>query len=147
MRYGLNKLKTLLVAVVILFFGFIIAWFRFFNNIGNEPAPTIQTNQTQKITVELSVDYGDGNNISFGSVAVDPGETAYSLLVKKMQEKNAPVTTKTYDYGTMVESIDNVATDSKNYWSYSVNGQLGSVAADKHVLKNGDSVEWKYTPL
>ena len=148
MRYGLNKLKTLLIAIVILFVGFIVVWLRFFPNIASKPTPSQEgTQQTSKINVSLSVDYGNGNTLSFDNLDVDQGETAYSLLVKKMQEKNAIVTTKTYDYGVMVESIDNVNTSATNYWGYSVNGQLGSVAADKYVLKNGDSVEWKYTAI
>ena len=153
MKYGLNKLKTLLVAIAIIFVGFIVAWFRFFGAVQTEPGSnnvnttTTAPGQTAKINVGIDVDYGNGKVISYDSLEVNNGETAYSLLVKKMQEKNVTVKTKTYDYGTMVQSIDNIEASATNYWAYSVNGQAGSVAADKYVLKNGDLVEWKYTPL
>ena len=73
------------------------------------------------------------------------GETAYSLLVKKMNETGSSVTTKTYDFGIMVESINGISGNANFFWQYSVNGQMGQVAADNYTLKNKDKVEWKYT--
>ena len=34
--------------------------------------------------------------------------------------------------------------DSSNYWAYYVNGNYGTVSADKQIVKNNDIIEWKY---
>lgn len=69
------------------------------------------------------------------------------FLLKKAKEINYEVTTKTYDFGLMVESINGIKNGAENFWSYSINGKMGSIAADKFILKDGDKVEWKFTKI
>jgi hypothetical protein len=153
MKYYLSKIKFLVLASLILFTGFLFTWFKFINvgkpeeNINSENQLDTTTTPKQKSIANLSVDFGNGKITSFEVVEINTNETAYSLLVKKMNETGSPVVTKKYNQGIMVESIDNVSASSSFFWSYSVNGQPGSVAADKYLLKNNDLIEWKYTPI
>lgn len=151
MKYTFDKLKMLLLAVGIVFVGFIFTWFKFFNILQPNQTPDNQVSDqitsAEKIIVELSIDPGTGKTTVYEGIGTNQGETAYSLLVKKMNETGSSVVTKNYDFGMMVESIDNVTANDSYFWSYSVNGTAGNVAADKYVLQNGDKVEWKYTKI
>lgn len=152
MKYTFDKLKLLLLAVGIVFAGFIISLTR----IGFLQQKDVSDLDTQiittltppkKITVGLIIDFGNGKTVLYEDVEVGSGENAYSLLTKKMNESGSVVTTKSYDFGMMIESIDGVNNSSTYFWSYSVNGTAGNVAADKYILQNGDKVEWKYTAI
>lgn len=152
MKYYLGKMKLLLVAVAIVLAGLVFTWLKLFGNLHpqqssleNQAAGSIST--VQKYKADLTVDYGNGKVTSYENIEINEGDSAYSLLVKKMNETGSSVTTKSYGFGLMVESINTVLASQDHYWAYSVNGQMGSVAADKYILKNADKVEWKYTPL
>jgi hypothetical protein len=151
MKYYLGKMKLLLVTVFIIFIGLIFTWSKLFGNLqpGQNNNSENQTGGTvtpsQKYKVDLIVDFGNGKVTSYEGVEVKEGDTVYSLLTKKMNETGSPVTAKSYDFGLMVESINNISASATHFWSYSVNEQAGNVAADKYILKNGDKVEWKFT--
>jgi Domain of unknown function (DUF4430) len=153
MKYYLNKVKFLVLASLILLIGFLFTWFNIINvakpgqNTTSENQLTTTTTPAQKSSASLFIDFGNGKIKSYEAVEINMNETAYSLLVKKLNETGSPVVTKKYNQGLMVESIDNISASSSYFWSYSVNGQAGSVAADKHILKDKDIVEWKFTPI
>jgi len=153
MKYYLSKIKFLVLASLILLTGFLFTWFKFINvgkpgqNESSENQLATTTTPKQKSFASLSVDFGNGKITSYEAVEINTNDTAYSQLVKKMNETGSLVVTKKYNQGIMVESIDNISASSSYFWSYSVNGQSGSVAADKYILKDKDLVEWKYTPI
>jgi hypothetical protein len=154
MKYYLGKMKLLLVAVAIIFAGLVFTWSRIFGNLQNQGQNNNSGNLTtgsitpnQKFEVGLSVDFGNGKVTNYGNIEINEGGTAYSVLVKKMSETDTKVTTKAYDIGIMVESINGYAASSESFWVFSVNGKNSDVAADKYILKQGDSVVWKYSYL
>lgn len=150
MKYNLERMKLLLIAVVIIFAGVIVTMINIsgsFKNDSDDPINIPASVTQQEIKASLSVDYGSGKSVFYDAVKIQNGETAYSLLVKKMNETNISVQTKSYDYGTMVESVNGVASSQTYFWSYLVNGQMGNVSADKYVLSPNDKVEWKYTKI
>lgn len=153
MRYYFSKMKVLLVAIAIIAIGFILVWFKILGNLSPAPDTTTENEATQsgavqvQAKVDLYVDYGNGKTTSFERVPIDSKGTVYSLLTKKMNETGSSVTTKSYDFGTMVDSINGIKSSNEYFWAYSVNEQTASVAADKYILKNGDVVEWKYTKI
>jgi len=71
-------------------------------------------------------------------------ETAFSILKADLDVKNILYTTKTYDFGIFVESIDGKISGTDMAWIYYVNDKSGDIASDKYTLKAGDVVEWKY---
>jgi len=67
------------------------------------------------------------------------GRTALDLL------RNFKVETKSFEMGTMVVGIGNRKNGlDGRYWHYFVNGQSGTVAADKHQSNNGETIEWRF---
>jgi hypothetical protein len=70
------------------------------------------------------------------------GVSAYDLLAKDHK-----VGADKTDFGVFVNSIDGVSNSDSKYWIYYVNGQIGEVAADKYVTKEGDEIEWRYQTL
>lgn len=150
MKYYLNKMKWLLIAVSIIAVGFLFTWFNLLGNInpGNDTGnQNVITTPGQKIRVDLYVDNGNGKITSYDDTEINEGDTAYSVLFMKMKETGTQVLTKNYEFGMMVESVNGIAASASHFWSYSVNGQPGTVAADKYLLKEGDAVEWKYTKI
>ena len=153
MKYYFGKLKLLLLAIGIIFVGFVFSWFKIFGIL--QPDQNFDTQDlTENVSVtpkalfaNLTVDYGNGKSTSYENLGITTNETAFSLLKKKMDETGVVIKTKNYDYGTMVESIGGTAASSEYFWGYTVNGQMGSVSADKYVLNPDDSVEWVYTKI
>lgn len=153
MKYYLGKMKLLLIAIGIVFVGFVFSWFKIFGIL--QPEQNFDTqNLTEDVSVtpkafivNLSVDYGNGKTGTYENLQSSSQESAYSILKKKMDETGIEVKSKSYDFGTMVESIGDVTASPTYFWAYSVNGQMGNISADKYILKDGDLVEWKFTKI
>lgn len=77
----------------------------------------------------------------------DKEASVFSGLLNYGQENNIKVEYNNdySEYGVFVESIAGVKNgDDGKYWQYYVNDVLGDVAADNKILKEGDSVEWRF---
>ena len=71
------------------------------------------------------------------------GATVYDAL----EASGVALVTKGGLMGTYVSSIAGLGekeAGSLSGWSYLVNGLVGTVSADEHKLKDGDSIEWLY---
>jgi hypothetical protein len=108
--------------------------------VHTSPVPGVQT-ETVLPSSELSIDFGDGTVIRDTANA----KTALEALTVVSARKNLPIQTKSYSIGTLVEKIGSVSNSSSHYWIYEVNGQGGTVAADRYELRSGDQVRWYYT--
>lgn len=113
------------------------------NTDKNTPNPTPTVNKTVTNLVFLSIDYGNGQRNSYQANLTE-NLTALDLLTNTTKENNIVLTVKKYDFGTLVESINNTKNNSTKAWIYFVNDQSPSVGADKYILKAGDKVEWRY---
>ena len=51
------------------------------------------------------------------------------------------------DVGVFVSSINGVAGDKDNYWSFAINGKTSSVGVDSVVLSPGDNLKWTFTAV
>ncbi|MDD9271194.1 DUF4430 domain-containing protein [Paenibacillus sp. GCM10023248] len=111
------------------------------------------TNPAPKPTVTLSVDkltLNKGYVIPSLSVELQSGDTAWSILKRTLDTKGINYRFKWYDtYGSAyLQSIDGDGEfdhGSGSGWMYSVNGSYPGNGASSYVLKNGDSVQWRYT--
>lgn len=146
-------MKLLLLAIGIIFVGFVFTSFKIFNilqpeqNYDGRNLTKDASITPQAFIASLFVDYGNGKTNNFDSIQTSSDESAFSILKKKMDETGVTVISKNYDFGMMVESIGGVAGSTTYFWAYSVNGQMGSVSADKYLLNSGDLVEWTYTKI
>lgn len=74
-------------------------------------------------------------------VAIQDGETAYSLLQKEMGSK---VTVENTNYGVYVKGIDGLMASETGGWSYEVNNKSPMVGADNYKLEAGDVVAYRF---
>jgi hypothetical protein len=96
-------------------------------------------------TISVVGDSSKGTILSSTTVPLNEGETAYSLLVRQLGSK---VAARGGSGSTYVYSIDGLAEYDRGVgsgWMYLINGTIPSVSADSYILKNGDSVDWRYT--
>ncbi len=70
--------------------------------------------------------------------------TAEQSALAILRDSHA-ITTKTYSFGEVVESIDGVngGQDSR-YWIFYVNGKQSAVGAGEYIVKEGDSIIWNF---
>ena len=111
------------------------------NKIDNVDNPSVEGVQTESQVVVV-IDFGDRQEE--GEVSIGTDETAYSVLEQLAVDKNIELSTKQYDFGVFVESIDGKESGTEMSWIYFVNGESGNVAADQKQVMPGDKVEWKY---
>ncbi|RKP58084.1 DUF4430 domain-containing protein [Cohnella endophytica] len=101
----------------------------------------------------LSIDkltIGRGYVISPKSVALQPGDTVWSVLQREMDANGIIYSVKWYsEYNSVY--VQSIAGDGEfnhgegSGWMYNVNGTYPNYGADLYTLKNGDSVQWRYT--
>ena len=100
------------------------------------PTPTI----TLRFIINQSVMFTPGVP---GTESVGSTEWSSAPTVLEVLQKTKKVATKSYDFGVMVESIEDIAGSGGKYWQYEVNGVVGNIAADKYKLRDGDEVIWR----
>jgi len=126
----------------------VIALFSFNGNyqLGNDikswwPEGKISSLQKEVIYI---INKGEGESEEY-RMEGSKRSTVFSLLGELSQRENFRITSKHYDFGVFVESIDGAYNGDENrYWQYWVNDKLGEVASDKKDVKAGDRVEWKF---
>lgn len=139
-----NNLKVLIGIGIILVFGVGVYAMRVQPEIGDSmSASVVQIVQKNS----LMIDDGDGN-IQTIEINIKKGSSAFDLLKKGTKKLGLELKTKNYeDMGIFIEAIgDRENGQDKKYWLYYVNGGMPSVAADKQLLKEGDKVEFKFSP-
>lgn len=70
--------------------------------------------------------------------------TVFDALSQVAEKNHIVIKTKQYDFGVFIESINGKESGKDYAWLYFVNGKAGDVAADKKMVKTGDTVEWRY---
>lgn len=77
---------------------------------------------------------------------VAAGTSALDFLADEAVEHGIGIVVKEYaGMGKLVEAIGGLANgEGGKYWHYYVNGSLAPVGADAYVLKEGDSIEWRF---
>ena len=84
--------------------------------------------------ITLSVDFGDGSVKTWKDFTLTEGKTT----VLDALEKYCDVKYEDYGWGILVTEIDGVEGD----WVYEVNGEQPGHGADRHYLRDGDTIEW-----
>jgi len=113
---------------------------------GNPGTPVTQT-------VTLAVDkqtIGKGTVIAATQVTLQAGDTAWSVLKRTLDARNIQYRyVDNSQYGSVyVQSIDGDGEFDHGQgsgWMYNVNGVYPNVGASTYTVKNGDSIQWRYT--
>lgn len=138
-----NILVRIGIGIIIIIGGWIIFSDRFGQPISQEEIGISQENIKKEIVL-LVIDDSEGTPKTF-EAEFNEGMTAFDLLKIKAEELNIVLKTKTYDIGTLVETIrDKENGQDGKYWMYYVNGEMPMVAADKKEIKPGDKIEFKF---
>ncbi len=113
------------------------------NTKNNEPRVTIpeisEKAKPVKITIEIN---GTPHAISH-----DENTSLYTAMAElEAQGKLAWVTKEFGSLGKFVDSINGVKSDrlTGKYWFFYVNGEASQVGISNYILKNNDSITWKY---
>ncbi|TFG25074.1 MAG: DUF4430 domain-containing protein [Promethearchaeota archaeon] len=97
------------------------------------------SNETALEVVEditLIVDYGDGNIKSWKDFTLSKGKTT----VLDALDKYCDIKYDDYGWGILVTEIDGIEGD----WIYEVNGEKPGHGADRHYLRDGDTIRWEF---
>jgi len=110
----------------------------------------IQNNQNNRSAESaiIKIYFNDDSVITFNFTTINI--SVYDYLLKASEIGNFIVKSTYWEqYDSYV--IDSITynevkyeADSGNYWAYYVNGNYGTVSADKQIVKNNDVIEWKY---
>ncbi|TFG13801.1 MAG: DUF4430 domain-containing protein [Promethearchaeota archaeon] len=84
--------------------------------------------------ITLIVDFGDGNIKEWDDFTLREGKTS----VLDALDKYCDIKYDDYGWGILVTEIDGVEGD----WIYEVNGEQPGHGADRHYLRDGDTIEW-----
>lgn len=117
-------------------------------NIQTENSQKNQNNneeQTKKETeklIKVSLKVQDNNY----STEIQEKSSVYDLMNQLKNQGFSFSATKYSSLGFFVTEINGVKEDKKNhtYWTLYINGKEAMVGASQLILKEGDSIEWKY---
>ena len=109
-------------------------------------APLSLAEEGEKRTVQLTVDYGDGVQKTFSSLAWKEKQTVFDAL---QQAARHPRGIKLAHQGSgerlFVTAIDDVKNEGVGRnWTYLVNGKLADRSAGVFELQAGDAVLWRF---
>jgi len=131
----MNK-KIILISLLViagLFIGSV------FLNTNKEIVNAPVSQESQNINVNFIVQ--DFN----GVFEISEGSTAYDLM--NIASSTGAITFKAKNYsgiGYFFEEIYNIKNANGYYWTLYVNGEYSEVGASDYVLKDSDSIEWKF---
>ncbi len=108
----------------------------------NKPQQASVLGETLLPTVTLRIEDSAGPDRIFSGIRAG---SPYAALLAIPKEAAISVGNKQYDFGVFVTSIAGRDAGLDQAWMYEVNGTMGTVAADRYVLKDGDSVVWRLT--
>lgn len=99
---------------------------------------------TPQAQAVLVIDFSGGEVATY-SAGLTKETTAYGLLVEAAESLGYSLKVEQFDFGVLVKAIGEIENTDEQAWLYSINGQLGNVAADEAKVNPGDQVEWQYT--
>lgn len=107
----------------------------------------IQQRNDQVQSVSLMIDYGEGNIISFFTIAIKEDESLFNVIQSTMEENSIPLGFKDFggELGVFIQSINGVPADSSDkWWQYWVNNVYGKIGVSSYTVKSGDVIELKF---
>ena len=107
---------------------------------------TLNEKKPEEVTSTVSIYFGNGILWTYKNITTT-NATVFGLLMEAASKGNFTVKSTYYSqYDSMlIDSIASVKNGENNsYWQYYINGNYGTVGADKQPVKNGDIIEWKF---
>lgn len=97
-----------------------------------------------EIDVALKINTGE-DSYKYSKKA-EEGISVFDLMKKISEEEGFSFKYQESDLGAFVEEIKGVKNDTSSnmYWMFYINDKMAEVGASQYVLKDNDTVEWKY---
>lgn len=142
------KLLIPLIIVISLFVGGVVTGIITFEQPKDDSKLQNQQKNESNESAIIMIYFNDTSFISFNFTTMNISVLDY--LLKASESGNFTIE-KTYwdQYNSYV--IDSITykgikyeANSNNYWAYYLNGNYGTVSADKQIVMNNDTIEWRY---
>src|SRR5690606_16409355 len=105
-----------------------------------KPQTPSAVEESSQATLQILID----GQVATYQVTITKDTNALTLLTDEATKKGWEIEVETYDFGTLVESINGQSNTADKAWIYFVNDQAANVGADQMKIQDGDVVEWKY---
>lgn len=102
-------------------------------------------NETKLVNATVIIDFGDGTKSS--NIIISEHSTVYGFLIEAANIEKYDIKTTYYGLydSIFIDSISTYENGQENkYWIYYINGESGTIGADKQTVKNNDIIEWKF---
>lgn len=121
------------------------------NNISTPPgssneSPSENPAPEAKHYVNLSI--ASGSATGNYQVEIQGNETVFSVLLEASKENSFTLLyTDWGDMGIFIDQIGNLknSDDWSKFWQYWINGQYATVGCSAQLVKEGNTIEWRYT--
>ena len=100
-----------------------------------------------EITVTIDIDYPDSSkaaDVDDARVVVADGSTVLDVLNRYAEDNNVEIRMDDTSSAPYVISIGGVEATDTAGWVYEVNDKTIMETADKHMVRNGDDIEWSF---
>jgi len=102
-----------------------------------ETAPSITP------SAQLEFEVGESNlQKDYQFIATSSGQNALELV-----ESQVKLDLKKYDFGVMIEGVNGLMADNKNYWAVYQNGEYAKTGIAQIELEKDDKIELKYEEI
>lgn len=142
------KLLIPLIIIISLFIGGVSTGIITFEKPEDDTKIQNTQNNRSAESAIIKIYFNDDSFITFNFTTMNI--SVYNYLLEASEIGNFTVKSTYWEqYDSYV--IDSITynevkyeADSSNYWAYYVNGDYGTVSADKQIVENNDIIEWKY---
>ncbi len=109
----------------------------------NDAIPATETNPSIAPSAQLEFQVGESNSQKdYQFVATSSGQNALELV-----ESRVELSLKKYDFGVMIEGVNGLMADNKNYWAVYQNGEYAQTGIAQIELQKNDKIELKYEEI
>lgn len=109
----------------------------------NDVTPATETNPSIAPSAQLEFQVGESNSQKdYQFVATSSGQNALELV-----ESQVELSLKKYDFGVMIEGVNGLMADNKNYWAVYQNGEYAQTGIAQIELQKNDKIELKYEKI
>lgn len=109
----------------------------------NDKTRVTETAPSVAPSAQLEFQVGESNlQKDYQFIATNSGQNALELV-----ESQVKLDLKEYDFGTMIEGVNGLMADNKNYWAVYQNGEYAQTGIAQIELQKNDKIELKYEEI
>jgi len=114
----------------------------FFSKNRVTPIPEVTPSIAPAAQLEFEVGGDKDQQREYQIIATVSGQKALELVKSQIE-----LSLKEYDFGTMIEGVNGLMADNKNYWAIYLNGEYAKTGIAQIELQKNDKIELKYEEI